>query len=323
MMRALLLLIATLALPLLCTACGDKAPPAPIAPAVQESEKNWTTLVDGAAVLKRTERILSWGPRPPGSKGLLGARLEIKAMLSEIGVAAKDISEMTFSAKTPNPPTEGKTSFTNIVAKIPGKNSRGVALAAHYDSKLMEGIRFLGANDAASSVALVIEIARVEIEKAKTTPRDDTLWLLFFDGEEAFVDWHKDNDNTYGSREFVRQLAQYPLAGLVLVDMVGTKNVLLADDSNSNPVLRDILKKTSREVLGYNLLARPFTAVDDHVPFKDANIPCVDLIDHAFDTSNWWHTERDTIENLDQRSLEKVGTLLLSALPAIEKALRK
>ncbi len=322
MPRALMLFVLLLSFTVL-SACGDKPAAQPPAPAVQESEKNWTTLVDGAAVLKRTERILSWGPRPPASKGILGARLEIKAMLSEIGITAKDITEQTFSAKTPNPPTEGKTSFTNIVAKIPGKNARGLALAAHYDSKLMEGIRFVGANDAASSVALVLEIARAEIEKAKTTPREDTLWLLFFDGEEAFVDWHKDNDNTYGSREFVKQLAQYPLAGLVLVDMVGTKDILLADDGNSSPVLRDILKKTSRDVLGYNLLARPFTAVDDHVPFKEANIPCVDLIDHAFDTSNWWHTERDSLENLDRRSLEKVGTLLLSALPALEKSVRK
>lgn len=319
MLRAFTLVLSVIAITVL-GACSDKPAPTPAAPTVQESEKNWTSLVDGATVLKRTDRILSWGPRAPGSKGIIGARLEIKGMLSEIGIAGKDITEQTFTAKTPNPPTEGKTQFTNIVAKIPGKNARGLALAAHYDSKFMEEIRFLGANDAASSVALVLEIARAEIEKAKTTPREDTLWLLFFDGEEAFVDWHKDNDNTYGSREFVKQLAQYPLAGLVLVDMVGTKDILLADDGNSSPQLRDILKKTSREVLGYNLLARPFTAVDDHVPFKDANIPCVDLIDHAFDTSNWWHTERDTLENLDRRSLEKVGTLLLSALPALEKA---
>lgn len=319
MRRSMLLLLLAISM-FGFSACDSK--PAATPPAVQpkEQEKDWKTTVDGAAVLARTKRILSWGPRVSGSKGILGARLEIKAMLAEIGIVSKDIIEQTFEAKTPNPPTAGKTSFTNIIARIPGRNARGLALGAHYDSKHFEEFKFVGANDAASSVALVIELAKAEVAKAKVTPREHTLWLLFFDGEEAFVDWHKNNDNTYGSREMVKHLAEYPVSGLVLVDMVGTKEILLADDANSSAHLKDILKRTSREVLGYNLLARPFNAVDDHVPFRDAKVPCVDLIDHAFDTSTWWHTVNDTFENLDQRSLEKVGTMLGAALSALEQA---
>ncbi|MSR75792.1 MAG: M28 family peptidase [Planctomycetes bacterium] len=319
MLRSIMLMLLAA---LLLTACDGKAVPAPT-PEPAEQEKDWKTTVDGAAVLQRTKRILSWGPRVAGSKGSLGTRLEIKSMLAEVGIAAKDIIEQSFEAKTPNPPTQGKTTFTNIIARIPGRNTRGLALAAHYDSKHFEEFKFLGANDAASSVALVIELVKAEVVRAKTTPRENTLWLLFFDGEEAYVDWHTNNDNTYGSREFVKHLAEYPVRGLVLVDMVGTKNILLADDANSSAHLKDILKRTSRDVLGYNLLARPFSAVDDHVPFRDAKVPCVDLIDHAFDTSTWWHTVHDTLENLDQRSLEKVGTMLAAALPALEQAVNQ
>ena len=323
---------------LLLTGCGDGAEASAFTNKAPEpiQEKDWVSLIDGQAVIERTKRITGIGPRVPGTKGAQHARDEIVTQLYDAGV--REIDLKTFTAKTPDfdaiPDPQDKTdatfknetSFTNIIARIPGKRDAGPVLAAHYDSKHIEGMKFVGANDSASAVALLIEIGKRLAKEAAEKQPEHSIWFVFFDGEESFRDRWQDPDHTYGSRNLAANLKNeegqllYPFTSLVLLDMVGAPDLVLADDGNSDLGLKKLFKATSREVFGYDLLSRTpegGKVIDDHLSFLGTGIPAIDLIDHAFSTSTWWHQASDTAEILDPRSLEKVGTLVLTALPKL------
>ena len=147
--------------------------------------------------------------------------------------------------------------------------------------------------------------------------------LLFFDGEEAVVDWYKNNDNTYGSRNYV-QAAQKAgtlggLKALILLDMIGDRNLTIRRDSNSTRWLTDIVWGSAAK-LGYraNFLADETTIDDDHMPFVRAGVPSVDVIDLDYPA---WHTAQDDLDHVSARSLQVVGDVVLDALPQIEKRL--
>jgi len=332
---------------LLMVACGESIEegtrPAP--PPLKEKE--WKSLVDGKAVLERTRRICALGPRTPGSKGAKAVRAEIEKQLRQAGFEWSQLKRQSFTAKTPDPDAtpdpndktdatfENETRFVNLIAILPGKRKEGIAIAAHYDSKIMDE-PFVGANDAASAVAGVIEVAAGLAREAKDQPRENSIYFIFFDGEESFRDQWQDPDNRYGSRHFAEEMKtkgdafEFPITGLILLDMIGSRNIVLADDGNSDPALRQIFKQRALELFGVPLFRKPpgDVIVDDHVSFKGTPVRVIDLIDvhftpTSYDDENykepWWHTRNDTLEILDARSLEKVLTLVLTALPEVEE----
>jgi len=198
-----------------------------------------------------------------------------------------------------------------------------VLISGHYDTKPQAG--FVGANDGGSSTAAVLEMARV---LAKTKP-EYTLWFVFFDGEEAFVDWSANNgmDNTYGSRHMVKKLARdgvlQHVKAMVLVDMIGDKNLDLLRDTESTLWLVNAIWRTARR-LGYSkhFLEAEGAYSDDHIPFKEAGVPSVDLIDFNYGPSNrYWHTNEDTLDKVSGESLKVAGDVVIAALPEIFKHL--
>jgi Zn-dependent M28 family amino/carboxypeptidase len=209
--------------------------------------------------------------------------------------------------------------MVNVIATIPGRRPDRIALATHYDTKLFRELRFVGASDAASSTAAVLELARV----LKARQNEFTIELLFFDGEEAVVDWYRNNDNTYGSRHYVETARKAgTLAGLkalVLLDMIGDRNLTIRRDSNSTRWLTDTIW-ASAEKLGYraNFLSEETTIDDDHMPFLRAGVPSVDIIDLDYPA---WHTAQDDLDRVSARSLQIVGDVVLDALPQIERRL--
>jgi glutaminyl-peptide cyclotransferase len=303
-------------------------PPAPkkLPPKPMEQETQWESTVDGARMMKQVERLLAIGPRVAGTEGSRRAQEMIKAELGAAGIT--DIREQSFTEKTP----EGDVKFTNIIGVLPGKQPEGIALAAHYDSKLFKDFHFVGANDAASAVACLFEIAR----KLKgVADRDFTYYFIFFDGEEAFLehwdDWKNqtgNEDNTYGSRYFARNMtdATYPIKTLILLDLVGDKDYSLRDDEvNFSRELVAIFKKASVKTFGVDFFVQRGTVGDDHIPFKDL-MPVIDIIDFEYRSPTnveYWHTKEDTIDKLSARSLERTGTLVLAALPEVEAMVRK
>ena len=133
---------------------------------------------DGARAFADLKRLVSYGPRPAGSPALAESRRWIIAQLKDAGA---QVEEDAFTASTP----VGQIPMTNLIAKFPGARSKVVMVAGHYDTKLFENFRFVGANDGASSAALLLELAR-ELHGRKHAL---TYWLVFFDGEEAIREW--------------------------------------------------------------------------------------------------------------------------------------
>ena len=267
---------------------------------------------DSARAWEHLRRQVAFGPRPSGSAALNQTRDYILAELKAAGI---DAHLQPFIAKTPL----GEISMANIIATIPGRRPERIALASHFDTKLFPDIRFVGASDAASSTGALIELGRALTSRQ----HEFTIELLFFDGEEAVVDWYRDNDNTYGSRHYVQAAQELGtlsgLKALVLLDMVGDRNLTIRRDTNSTRWLTDIIWASAAK-LGYGsyFLNEETTIDDDHIPFLKAGVPAVDVIDLEYPA---WHTPQDTLDAVSARSLQIVGDVVLDALPQIEKRL--
>jgi Zn-dependent M28 family amino/carboxypeptidase len=279
---------------------GQSPPAAPTA--AFDSSRAWTHL----------RRQVDFGPRPSGSEALMRTRTYILEELEAAGIEAR---QQPFIARTPL----GEVSMANVIATIRGRRSERIALASHFDTKLFRDIRFVGASDGASSTAALLELGRV----LKSRQNEFTIELLFFDGEEAVVEWNLNNDNTYGSRHYVAAAQKAgTLAGLkalVLLDMIGDKDLVIRRDSNSTPWLVDIVWGAAARLGHRATFSNELTTIDDdHMPFVRAGIPSVDVIDLDYAA---WHTANDTIENVSERSLKVVGDVILAAIPDIEKRL--
>jgi len=267
--------------------------------------------LSGDRAMEYVRHQVSFGPRPPGSPALQKCREWILQELKAFGYAVEDDA---FDAVTPY----GTIRMHNLIART-GPGDKGVAvMASHYDTKLMEGKNFVGANDGGSSTGLLLELARV------LAGRDDGLdyWLVFLDGEEAFIEWST-FDSTYGSRHLARRWKEDGTAGkvraLLLLDMVGDRSLGLLKDRNSTPWLMDLVWNTAAEAGFQAILSSTETHMeDDHIPFIDAGIPSVDIIDMDYPP---WHTAQDTLDKISAGSLEKVGNLVLAVLPRLERRL--
>lgn len=268
---------------------------------------------DSNRAWEHLRQLVAIGPRPAGSPALDQARKYLKGQLTAGGVK---VAEQAWDDRTPLGPVR----MVNLIATIPGASSDRLVIAGHYDTKLFRQFRFVGANDGGSSAAFLVEMARVL--KARRNPL--TIELLFLDGEEAVVEW-SGNDHTYGSRHYVetatRDGSLARLKALVLVDMIGDRDLEIRRDTNSTPWLTDVIwDAAARAKLGHVFVAAPTTIEDDHVPFLRAGVPAVDVIDLDYPP---WHTAQDTLDAVSARSLQVVGDVLLAALPHIEARLAK
>ena len=265
---------------------------------------------DSGRAYEHLRRQVAFGPRPSGSAALAQTRQYIIAELKSIGIPPR---EDAFDGLTP----VGPIRMVNLIATIPGRRPDRIALATHYDTKREQRFRFVGASDGASSTAAVLELARV----LKSRQNDYTIELIFFDGEEAVIEW-AGTDNTYGSRHYV-QTAQKAgtlasLKALVLLDMIGDRNLNIKRESTSTRWLNDIIWASARK-LGYTreFVDEDFAiGGDDHFPFLLAGVPAVDIIDFDYPA---WHTAQDDLDRVGARSLQVVGDVVLDALPQIEK----
>ena len=267
---------------------------------------------DGAAALKHVERLVAIGPRVAGTPGGVKAREYIVAELKR--VPGVQVQVKPFEADTPH----GRMSMANVIAVLPGKRPDVVMLAGHYDTKLFKQFTFVGANDGGSSAALLLELAH----RLAARPHDYTYWLVWFDGEEARETW-TDRDSLYGSRRLAADLARdkrLPRA-MILVDMIGDRNLAIRREANSVAWLTDIIwEAAARLGHGAHFLRDVMPVEDDHVPFLRAGVPATLLIDFDFPP---WHTAEDTVETLSATSLTIVGQSVLEALPSIEHYLSR
>jgi Zn-dependent M28 family amino/carboxypeptidase len=274
---------------------------APTAPTF-DSNKAWEHL----------RQLVGFGPRPAGSAAIEQSRAYIKNQLSAIGVP---VTEQAWDDQTPT----GRVHMVNLIATIPGTSKNRLVIGGHYDTKKFP-FRFVGANDGGSSAAFLIELARVL--KARRNPL--TIEILFLDGEEAVIDW-TGTDHTYGSRHYVAEAKRSgslaSLKAFVLVDMIGDRDLQIKRDLNSTTWLTDIIwAAAQKQQLGAYFRPERVQIEDDHMPFMEAGVPSVDIIDLEYPA---WHTAGDTLDAVSARSLQVVGDTLVAALPQIEARLAK
>ena len=127
-------------------------------------------------------------------------------------------------------------------------------------------------------------------------------------------------DNTYGSRHYVevakRDGSLASLKALVLVDMIGDRDLDIRRDTNSTPWLTELVWSAARrQKLDSYFIPDSTQVEDDHLPFLKAGVPSVDIIDLDYPQ---WHTAQDTLDAVSARSLQVVGDVVLAALPHIE-----
>lgn len=256
---------------------------------------------DGQRALADVERQLLLGPRTPGS--LAHAQFREWAE-GELEVAGWQVETQTTSRL-------GHPIYNIIASRSAGQPK--VIIGAHYDSRLyadhdLDPAKHQqpvpGANDGASGVAVLLELAR-------TLPKDNhTVWLVFFDAEDNgnIPTW----DWILGSRAFVEEYFPAPEA-VIIIDMIGDADLNIYQEKNSDPQLTAEIWTCAAE-LGYAEYFIPeekFSMLDDHTPFLEASIPAIDIIDFDYP---YWHTTADTTDKVSGKSLKVVGDTLLAWL---------
>lgn len=260
----------------------------------------------GERALDWTRRFVEIGPRPAGSAALAQQKEMIVAALSELSCT---VEEDEFVAATPI----GALRMCNIVARFGADSPEAVVVVSgHYDTLRMEG--FLGANDGGSSAGALMALAeRLDLSNAHA------VWLAFFDGEEATVEW-RDRDHTYGSRRLAGRWAASGIVprirALINVDMVGDADLELLYEGNSDRGLRARVWGIANE-LGYGtVFGRSIGYIqDDHVPFGRVGVPILNLIDFNYgDGHAYWHSRDDTLDKLSARSFATVLHVVETAI---------
>ena len=261
---------------------------------------------DGQRAYRDIRYQLDLGPRTPGSKAHADIVLWIQSELRNAGWQTQVLEANLLGHQ-----------IQNIIANQAKKNDLQkplLILGAHYDSRLhadqdpdpsKRRQPVPGANDGASGVAVLLELARI---LPSDLPR--AVRLVFFDAEDNgnIEGW----DWILGSRAFVDNLDSRPDA-VVIIDMIGDSNLNIHYEQNSDQELSKAIW-TQAAFLGYTdqfIQSQKHRLLDDHIPFVRAGIPAVDLIDFDYP---YWHTTADTIDKVSSESLQVVGDTLVKWL---------
>lgn len=256
----------------------------------------------GEKAFAHVQRLVDFGPRPAGSRAIEKSRDYIEDQLRQSGW---QVTPQAFSDETPG----GKVQFVNLVAQFSAQGKAASAsflLCSHYDTKMFDTIRFVGANDGGSSTGLLLELARVIGQHPDLARKIE---LVFFDGEEAFEQFSQ-KDGLYGSRYFARQLkTARQFRGGLLFDMVGDRSlgITLPSDSPAE-MARDIFAAAEALKLRNYFSYFDRELIDDHAPLNAIGIPTLDIIDFDYPP---WHTAGDTLDKISAESLQIVGSVAM------------
>ncbi|MBR6241388.1 MAG: M28 family peptidase [Lentisphaeria bacterium] len=203
-------------------------------------------------------------------------------------------------------------------------NEDFIVIGAHHDTKkLFSDPDFAGANDGASGVGALLAMVAAVGDYMNSRPLPCGLRFVFFDGEEALYQY-TETDGLLGSRDYVEYLRRSgqledPATGrryckaMILLDMIGDKDLHIALAGNSTPGLAKVVLKAADE-LGYGpkFSLGDINMLDDHYPFLQAGIPAVDLIDFEFGPKNcYWHTGADTMDKISAESMKTAADVAL------------
>jgi Zn-dependent M28 family amino/carboxypeptidase len=290
----------SLAPPLLLIALALSAPPSLASGRGFDAERAYRDLV----------RQCEFGPRVPGTQSHAECAMWLARSLYE---CAGDVSVQAFLTTVDERPLH----LTNLIATFNPSGARHVLLCAHWDSRphadrdpdpanRTEPVP--GANDGASGVAVLLEIARA----LKAQPPKQRVTIALFDGE----DYGPTTDRMFlGSRFFADSFAGPPVSWAVLLDMVGDRELRIPIERVSQQSAPNIVDRiwNAAQRVGATAFVREAgqSVMDDHVFLLRKGIPCVDVIDFAYP---YWHTIADTPDKCSPSSLAQVGRTVLAAL---------
>jgi len=264
--------------------------------------------------MQYVKEIVALGPRPIGSENHKKVEKYILAHLKGDGVE-QDAFDLH--------PTEGTFPVRNIIAKFPGTRDGIIVIASHYDTNWpLRNTSYIGANDGASSSALLLEVAN-QLRGKKI--QGYSLWLVWDDAEESMKLPWDDPESLYGVRHLAEKWqsdgALKKIKAFILEDMIGDADLNIEHDANSTPWLEDMIFKAATQ-LGYqsHFFARTMAVTDDHMPFVERGVPSADLIDFDYGYNDvFHHTTDDTVDKLSPKSLEIVGTVTLETVRMINQ----
>lgn len=272
---------------------------------------------DGDRAMQYVKDIVKFGPRPVGSANHIKVEEYIASHLK-----GDQVEDDTFTADTP----EGKFPVHNIIAKYPGTKDGIIVVASHYDTNYpLRKTSYAGANDGASSSALLLELAN----QLRGKPRDGYgVWLVWDDAEEAIkpdteIPFLK--DSLYGINHLAEKWQAdgtlKKIKAFLLADMIGDADLNIDRDLNSTSWLENVVGEAAKR-LGYqsHFFARSNEVSDDHIPFMKRGVACADLIDFTYGYNNvFWHTPQDTVDKLSPNSLQIVGSVILETVRIVDK----
>ena len=253
-------------------------------------------------------KLVAFGKRYSGTEENRKQADFIVAKASEYGAS---VSVDRFTCHT----SGGLVEFANITAEIKGKSSDFIIIGSHYDIKKIASVPdFEGANDSASSSALLLEMIRAINASGYVPPV--TLRFVFFDGEECQMAY-SENDGLWGSRNYAEKLKKTGLIekckAVIVLDMIGDADLGVTLPVNSDSKLvENVLNSAGKLGYGQYFSMKNFEILDDHQPFLQQGIPAVDIIDFEYGPGNaYWHTGADKIDKISEKSLKIVGDCVL------------
>ena len=285
---------------------------------------------NGDSAYAYVERQLAFGPRVPNSKGHMDCAVWLVQQLQQCG-AKVELQKGTLLNYASRP-----QQIINIIGHFAPDNAGDrILLFAHYDTRawcdeeeLYEDRLYNvpGANDGASGVAVLLEVARQLGQDSLTKPVD----IVFFDCEDQgtphiYTGPQREDTWCLGSQLFAMNYPNRPERYRfgILLDMVGAPNAVFPREMFSMRYAQNYVEMIWRHAhaLGYGRYFSDkgsFPITDDHYYLNLAGIPCVDII--HYDAHNgtgfadWWHTRQDDIQNVDRNTLQAVGEVVMAAI---------
>jgi hypothetical protein len=276
---------------------GRADEPDPTAPAGSAASvappRSTAARFDGAWAWGLLREQVALGPRPVGSD----ASRRLAARLASL------LPSGHLEAVPGDPP-----GMQNVVGTLPGTKP-AIALAAHYDT--LETPGFVGANDGASGVAVVVAAARAlqRIDRPAGAPE---LRFVLLDGEEAPPGVEFLAGGVRGSKAYAAAHAK-EIGALILLDMIGDKDLAIPREATSDRALWTKVRAAARQAGTQSAFPNRVSGavLDDHTPFQERGVPSIDLIDFTFPV---WHTTRDDMSAVSARSIDAVGETIVELL---------
>lgn len=286
---------------------------------------------DGKRAYGYLREICSFGNRMSGSEGMRLQQQLLEKHFKGLGIEAQ---YQRFSAK--HPQTKQPVELANIIVEWHPERAERILLCAHYDNRPLpdrdpdprrrrEGV-FLGANDGASGVAVLMELAH----HVKSLPERYGLDFVFFDAEELVYSDRRDRyflGSEHFAQQYIKADRSFDYKAGVLLDMVGDKELSVYQERHSvsweetRPIVQGIWDTAARLGVTEFIPRVGYEVRDDHLPlYQIAGIPVCDVIDFEYPDrwNSYWHTTADAPGRCSADSLGKVGKVILEWLRAPE-----